>query len=241
MILETNMLGYIYTFFCILFQQSLHTSSLERSLFFMYYLLDGRQQKAFMCNTHVFNLQRFERERVYTIFMTGVHPPSPHPKFPMWQKTDNGWESTRRVTTPLTLDLSNQNLKKNTINSENNDGEIKLELIKITIIATTVAMKMIMGKIQSDNNNNDSTNKQRKSWSFSKRRRQQLQNINNSLCSNKARLFILELNRFLGAKDIFHFCEDSNTLHQSEFNLDGLSSRMECGLKIGLYSVTWWT
>ena len=53
--------------------------------------------------------------------------------------------------------------KKNTINSENNDGEIKLELIKITIIATTVAMKVIMGKIQSDNNNNDSTNKQRKS------------------------------------------------------------------------------
>ena len=155
--------------------------------------------------------------------MTGVHPPSPHPKFPMWQKTDNGWESTRRVTTPLTLDLSNQNEKKNTINSENNDDEIKLELIKITIIATTVAMKVIMGKIQSDNNNNDSTNKQRKSWSFSKRRRQQLQNINNSLCSNKARLFILELNRFLGAKDIFHFCEDSNTLHQSEFNLDGLS------------------
>ena len=128
--------------------------------------------------------------------------------------------------------------KKNTIN---NDDEIKLELIKITIIATTVAMKVIMGKIQSDNNNNDSTNKQRKSWSFSKRRRQQLQNINNSLCSNKAWLFILELNRFLGAKDIFHFCEDSNTLHQSEFNLDGLSSRMECGLKIGLYSVTWWT
>ena len=66
MILETNMLGYIYTFFFILFQQLLHTSSLERSLFFMYYLLDGRQLKAFMCNTHVFNLQRFERERVYT-------------------------------------------------------------------------------------------------------------------------------------------------------------------------------
>ena len=237
MILETNMLGYIYTFFFILFQQSLHTTSLERSLFFMYYLLDERQLKAFISNKHVFNLQRFERERVYSgnelfnklctslpsIFMTGVHPPSPHPKFPMWQKTDNGWESTRRVTTPLTLDLSNQNEKKNTINSENNDGEIKLELTKITIIATTVAMKVIMGKIQSDNNNNDSTNKQRKSWSFSKTRRQQLQNINNSLCSNKARLFILELNRFLGAMDIFHFCEDSNTLHQREFNLDGLS------------------
>ena len=49
------------------------------------------------------------------IFMTGVHPPSPHPKFPMWQKTDNGWESTRRVTTPLTLDLLNQNEKKKEI------------------------------------------------------------------------------------------------------------------------------
>ena len=47
-----------------------------------------------------------------SIFMTGVHPPSPHPKFPMWQKTDNGWESTRRVTTPLTLDLLNQWKKK---------------------------------------------------------------------------------------------------------------------------------
>ena len=54
-------------------------------------------------------------------------------------------------------------MKKNTINGENNDGEIKLELIKITIIATMVAMKVIMGKIQSDNHNNDSTNKQRKS------------------------------------------------------------------------------
>ena len=126
MILETNMLGYIYTFFFILFHQSLHTTSLERSLFFMYYLLDERQLKAFISNKHVFNLQRFERERVYSgnelfnklctslpsIFMTGVHPPSPHPKFPMWQKTDNGWESTRRVTTPLILDLLNKKKKK---------------------------------------------------------------------------------------------------------------------------------
>ena len=70
------MLGYIKTFFFILFQQLLHTSSLERSLFFMYYLLDGRQLKAFMCNTHVFNLQRFERERVYTgneLFNKSMH------------------------------------------------------------------------------------------------------------------------------------------------------------------------
>ena len=59
-----------------------------------------------------------------SIFMTGVHPPSPHPKFPMEQKTDNGWESTRRVTTPLTLDLLNKK-KRNTTSNENNDGEIK--------------------------------------------------------------------------------------------------------------------
>ena len=52
---------------------------------------------------------------------------------------------------------------KKKINSEKNDGEVKLELIKITIIATTLAMKVIMGKIQSNNDNNDSTNKQRKS------------------------------------------------------------------------------
>lgn len=53
--------------------------------------------------------------------------------------------------------------KSNTTSNENSDGEIKLELIKIIIIATTVAMKMIMGKILSDNNNSDSTNKQMKS------------------------------------------------------------------------------
>ena len=90
------MLVYIYAFFFILFQQSLHTISLERGLFFMYYLLDETQE-AYISYMHVFNLQRFERERVYTgnelfdklctslpsIFMTGVHPPSPQPKFSM--------------------------------------------------------------------------------------------------------------------------------------------------------------
>ena len=63
--------------------------------------------------------------------MTGVHPPSPHPKFPMWQKTDNGFESTRRVTTPLILDrLSKKGKKMKTRNEVDNDGEIKLKLIK---------------------------------------------------------------------------------------------------------------
>ena len=50
--------------------------------------------------------------------------------------------------------------KTNTTNNEDNDGEIKLELIKV--IATMVGMKMTMGKLLSDNNN-DSTNKQTKS------------------------------------------------------------------------------
>ena len=148
-----------------------------------------------------------------SIFMTGVHPPSPHPKFPMWQKTDNGWESTRRVTIRLILDLLNQKEKKkrNTSSNENKDGEIKLELIKIIIVATTVAMKMIMGEILSDNNNNDSTNKQMKSWSF---RRQNLRNINTSLYNINARLCVLESNRCARVKDIFHFfCEDNNAIH----------------------------
>ena len=63
------------------------------------------------------------------------------------------------------MDLLNQNEKKkrNTTSNESNDGEIKLELIKIIIVATTVAMKMIMGEILSDNNNNDSINKKIKS------------------------------------------------------------------------------
>ena len=52
--------------------------------------------------------------------------------------------------------------KRNTINNEDNGGEIKLELLKIILIATTVAMKITMRKILSDNNN-DSTNKKMKS------------------------------------------------------------------------------
>ena len=49
--------------------------------------------------------------------------------------------------------------KRNTTNNEDNRGEIKLELLKIIVIATTVAMKMTMAKIMSGNDT-DSTNKQ---------------------------------------------------------------------------------
>ena len=71
------MLRYIYAFFFILFQQSLHTISLERGLFFMYYLLDETQE-AYISYMHVFNLQRFEKERkrVYTgneLFNESMH------------------------------------------------------------------------------------------------------------------------------------------------------------------------
>ena len=52
--------------------------------------------------------------------------------------------------------------KRNTTNNEDNGGEIKLELLKIIVIATKVAMKMTLGKILSGNNN-DSTNKKMKS------------------------------------------------------------------------------
>ena len=42
------------------------------------------------------------------IFMIGVHPPSPHPKSPMWQKTEIGFESKCRITSPLFFDLLNK-------------------------------------------------------------------------------------------------------------------------------------
>ena len=39
------------------------------------------------------------------IFITGVHPPSPHPKFPIWQRTVIGLESRYNVTIWLAFDL----------------------------------------------------------------------------------------------------------------------------------------
>ena len=42
-----------------------------------------------------------------SIFITGVHPPSPHPKYPMWQKTEICFESMWSVTSWLTRHLLN--------------------------------------------------------------------------------------------------------------------------------------
>ena len=39
------------------------------------------------------------------IFITGVHPPSPHPKSPIWQRTVIGLESRSNVTSWLAFDL----------------------------------------------------------------------------------------------------------------------------------------
>ena len=52
-IIETNMIAYIYKLFFILFQQSLHTISPKRSLYFMYYLLDEKKM-AYISNMHFF-------------------------------------------------------------------------------------------------------------------------------------------------------------------------------------------
>ena len=40
-----------------------------------------------------------------SIFITGVHPPSPHPKSPMWQRTETGFSFMIRVVKLLTLSL----------------------------------------------------------------------------------------------------------------------------------------
>ena len=43
-----------------------------------------------------------------SIFITGVHPPSPHPTSPRWQKTETGVESKLRVKAWLICDLLNK-------------------------------------------------------------------------------------------------------------------------------------
>ena len=67
---------------------------------------------------------------------------------------------------------------------------------------------MKMAKILSDNDNYP-TNTQMKSWSLRKIR-WQLRNINNSLHSNNARLFVLQVNRCPRTKGIFHFFFEGN-------------------------------
>ena len=130
------MLAYIYAFFFILFQQSLHTISLERGLFFMYYLLDETQE-AYISYMHVFNLQRFERERVYTrdnyfnkrmhLSAVNLHDwcPSSISTPKISHVTENGqWLGVNKKGNHTTHigSFESKGKKTNTTNNEDNDG-----------------------------------------------------------------------------------------------------------------------
>ena len=49
----------------------------------------------------------YHRTLLPSIFMTGVHPPSPHPKSPMWQRTVTGAWPRQSITSWLAFDLLN--------------------------------------------------------------------------------------------------------------------------------------
>ena len=85
------------------------------------------------------------------------------PKISLVKENGQGLGVNKKGTYTIFIGSFESKRKKNTTNNEKNDSKIKLELMRITIIATTVAMKMIMGKKVSDNNNNYSTNEQMKS------------------------------------------------------------------------------
>ena len=78
-----------------------------------------------------FHSRRKLRENVHkcltllpSIFMTGVHPPSPHPKFPKWQRTETSLESRRRVTNWVTFNLYKMKPHFNFSSSQLSEREI---------------------------------------------------------------------------------------------------------------------
>ena len=74
--------------------------------------ITAERVKCTVFNNHFFHF-RSQTKRQTTekftllpsIFMTGVHPPSPHPKSPMWQRTEINLESRRRVINWVTFNL----------------------------------------------------------------------------------------------------------------------------------------
>ena len=48
---------------------------------------------------------RYKPTLLPSIFITGVHPPSPHPKSPIWQRTEVVFEPKCKVTNSLAFDL----------------------------------------------------------------------------------------------------------------------------------------
>ena len=89
-------------------ETSLATRSKEKRLYSQARIIESYRWQRHIFFTLVAKL----RENVHkcltslpSIFMTGVHPPSPHPKFPKWQRTETSLESRRRVANWLTFKL----------------------------------------------------------------------------------------------------------------------------------------
>ena len=53
----------------------------------------GNTLQRFWCPYYLRAWHRLLGTLLPSIFMTGVHPPFPHPKSPIWQRTDVGFES----------------------------------------------------------------------------------------------------------------------------------------------------
>ena len=99
-------------------ETSLATRSKEKRLYSQARIIENYRWQRQTCmyliinNTFFSTLVAKLRENVHkcltllpSIFMTGVHPPSPHPKFPKWQRTETSLESRRRVTNWVTFNL----------------------------------------------------------------------------------------------------------------------------------------
>ena len=99
-------------------ETSLATRSKEKRLYSQARIIENYRWQRQTCMYLIINTTFFStpvaklRENVHkcltllpSIFMTGVHPPSPHPKFPKWQRTETSLESRRRVTNWLTFNL----------------------------------------------------------------------------------------------------------------------------------------
>ena len=99
-------------------ETSLATRSKEKRLYSQARIIENYRWQRQTCMYLIINTTFFStpvaklRENVHkcltllpSIFMTGVHPPSPHPKFPKWQRTETSLGSKRRVTNWVTFHL----------------------------------------------------------------------------------------------------------------------------------------
>ena len=122
-------------------ETSLATRSKEKRLYSQARIIENYRWQRQTCMYLIINDNTFFstpvaklRENVHkcltllpSIFMTGVHPPSPHPKFPKWQRTETSLESRRRVTNWLTFNLYKMKSHFNFSSSHSAVGEKKME------------------------------------------------------------------------------------------------------------------